>query len=94
MESGKTSSATVLLALVGGAAVGAGIALLYAPQSGRRTRQRLSEFGEDTADCVRGLLSKTEACLEDVCREGYWPHKGHGCSEDKRGRAAAEASRA
>lgn len=106
MESGNTSTGTVLLALLGGAVLGAGVALLYAPQSGRRTRQRIREFGEDTGESVRDLLSKAEECLEEVKKKGEeclddarskgdeWLHKGHGCAVEKRQQAAEAAAAA
>jgi gas vesicle protein len=73
MESNNTSAGTILLALLGGAALGAGAALLYAPQSGRRTRARLREFGEDAGDCARELMGKTEECLEEArCKTEKW----------------------
>ncbi|HTB21806.1 MAG TPA: YtxH domain-containing protein [bacterium] len=89
MESGKVSVGTVLLALLGGAVVGAAAALLYAPQSGRRTRQRLREFGGDAGDCARDLLSKTEEYLEEArqkterCLEDAM-NKTEQCLEDAR----------
>jgi len=44
------SGSTVLLALVGGAAAGAAIALLTAPKSGRETRAMLKEKLNDTKE--------------------------------------------
>jgi gas vesicle protein len=107
MESNNTSTGTVLLALLGGAVLGGLAAILYAPQSGRRTRQRLREFGEDAGDCARDLLSKTEEyleeartkterCIEEAMNKGEgWLHKGHGCEVEKKQQAevAAQASR-
>jgi len=86
MDNGQgTTTGTVLLALLGGAALGAGVALLYAPQSGRRTRQRIREFGEDASDSARELFSKAEECLEEVkSRTAACMHKGHGCDIEKR----------
>ena len=93
MESGNSSTGTVFLALLGGAVLGAGVALLYAPQSGRRTRQRLRELGEDAGERLRDLVDSTEECLEEAkCRGDAWMHKGHGCAEEKRQQAAAAAA--
>lgn len=41
---------TVLLALILGTALGAGLGLLLAPQSGRRTRRQIAEMAEDLRD--------------------------------------------
>ncbi|MBI5056588.1 MAG: YtxH domain-containing protein [Nitrospirae bacterium] len=42
------SAGSVLLAFVLGGVVGAGIALLTAPQSGKETREKIKEFADDT----------------------------------------------
>jgi gas vesicle protein len=43
-----------LTGVVVGVAIGAGLALLVAPQSGRRTRRRLARTVEDVADDAVG----------------------------------------
>jgi gas vesicle protein len=42
------SAGSVLLAFVLGGIVGAGIALLTAPQSGKETREKIREFADET----------------------------------------------
>ena len=42
------SAGSVILAFVLGGIVGAGAALLTAPQSGRETREKIKEFADDT----------------------------------------------
>ena len=49
---------TVLVALVVGGMVGAGIALLLAPQSGKRTRQQIADLAEDLKDYATDLTEK------------------------------------
>ncbi|HMK60213.1 MAG TPA: YtxH domain-containing protein [Dissulfurispiraceae bacterium] len=44
------SSGSVLLAFVLGGMVGAGVALLLAPQSGTETRRRIRELADDVKD--------------------------------------------
>ena len=93
MENSGSNAGKLLLALLGGAALGAGVALLYAPQSGRRTRQRLRDLGEDVSDGARDLFKKAEDSLdmarnsleEAKLRGEAWLrlHKGHGCEFDK-----------
>jgi gas vesicle protein len=51
-QNNGVGAGTVLLAFLAGAAVGGIVALLYAPQSGEKTRQKLLEFGDDTRDTV------------------------------------------
>ena len=49
---------TILVALVVGGFVGAGIALLLAPQSGKRTRQQIADLAEDLKDYATDLTEK------------------------------------
>lgn len=50
---------TILTAFAVGALVGAGIALLYAPQSGKETRELIAKKGRD-------LKGKAEDALDDA----------------------------
>ena len=49
---------SVLVALVVGGLVGAGLALLLAPQSGKRTRQQIADLAEDLKDYATDLTDK------------------------------------
>jgi len=49
---------SVLVALVVGGLVGAGVALLLAPQSGKRTRQQIADLAEDLKDYATDLTDK------------------------------------
>jgi gas vesicle protein len=69
-HSSGTSASTVLLAVLGGAILGAGIALLYAPQSGRRTREKLKGLGEDAEDYALELWDKAGESLGKVELKG------------------------
>jgi gas vesicle protein len=98
METNQNSStSTVLLALLGGAVVGAGLALLYAPQSGRRTRQKLRDLAQDAEDQARDLVDKAETCLADAEHKGAeWMQKGQDFVDEKKRQvnAAVEAAKA
>ena len=48
----------ILVALVVGGLVGAGVALLLAPQSGKRTRQQIADLAEDLKDYATDLTDK------------------------------------
>lgn len=50
-------SAKVLLAALGGAAVGAGVALLFAPASGKETRDRIKNRVSDAKDGLNNLVN-------------------------------------
>ncbi|MEJ2503843.1 MAG: YtxH domain-containing protein [Gemmatimonadota bacterium] len=49
-----TSGVSFLSGLIVGVAIGAGLALILAPQSGRRTRRRLVRRVEDATDDALG----------------------------------------
>jgi gas vesicle protein len=49
---------SLLVALVIGGLVGAGVALLLAPQSGKRTRQQIADLAEDLKDYATDLTEK------------------------------------
>ncbi|MEI6223944.1 MAG: YtxH domain-containing protein [Deltaproteobacteria bacterium] len=51
-NNGGVGAGTVLMAFLAGAAVGGVVALLYAPQDGRKTRQKLLELGDDARETV------------------------------------------
>jgi gas vesicle protein len=67
-ERGVSGSAVVLAFLLGGA-IGAGLALLYAPESGKRTRVRLRRFAEEaqekTEKAVKEFRDKTEGRVRE-----------------------------
>jgi hypothetical protein len=54
-----------LAAFAIGAAVGAGLALLYAPYSGEETRQRLARTSRDIKDRVTGAVEATKDAIRD-----------------------------
>ena len=64
-ESGRSSGSTILAFFIGGL-VGAGVALLFAPQPGKETRQKIKELAEEAkgkviqcADEVKGKVTST-----------------------------------
>ena len=52
---GHKAGSVALSFLVGGI-VGAGVALLLAPESGRKTRKRIAHFAEDAKEKAEGSL--------------------------------------
>ncbi|HEY3346400.1 MAG TPA: YtxH domain-containing protein [Nitrospirota bacterium] len=62
----RGSTGTIVLAAVVGGLVGAGIALLTAPRSGRETREKLAETATDTKERVKGWASDTKTRLSET----------------------------
>ncbi len=65
-----TSSATVVLALLSGAAIGALAALLLAPQSGEQTQRQIRGLAKKAGRGVRDAASQAEDAWEDVIEQG------------------------
>lgn len=63
------SAGTVLVSFVAGAAIGAGLALLYAPKSGAEMRGTIADFTEDAVDKIkeytRDAQEKIKTAIED-----------------------------
>ena len=53
-EEGGYGAGSIFLSFLLGGLVGAGFALLLAPQSGRETRQKIKEFTEDVKEKTMG----------------------------------------
>jgi gas vesicle protein len=51
-NNGGVGAGTVLFAFLAGAAVGGVVALLFAPESGQKTRQKLLQYGDDARETV------------------------------------------
>jgi gas vesicle protein len=59
----------VLLAALGGAVVGAGLALLFAPASGRETRERLAETANSAKNGVGDLINRGKDYISSATRQ-------------------------
>lgn len=65
-----TSSATVVLALLSGAAIGALAALLLAPQSGEQTQRKMRGLAKKAGKGLRDVSSQAGNAWEDVIEQG------------------------
>ena len=60
------SPASVALAFIIGGALGASLALLFAPEGGRQTRTRLKGLATDVKDRSTDLVDDVKDCVEDA----------------------------
>ncbi len=70
MADDRGSSASVLLAFLSGAALGAVAALLLAPQPGRESRAQLRGYARRAEDGLRDLAGRAGEAFEEVLDEG------------------------
>ncbi|MDX1333804.1 MAG: YtxH domain-containing protein [Robiginitalea sp.] len=58
-------SGSVLLALLVGAAIGAGVGILYAPDEGSKTRQRIKDKAQEASD---DLVHRVNSARDELTR--------------------------
>ncbi len=75
-EEGRYSAGSLILGFFIGGVVGAGVALLLAPQSGKETRQKIKELAEDAkgkaaeyAGKVKGQVTSTVGKGKEILEE-------------------------
>ena len=77
MKDDGYGSGSVLLSFLLGGVVGAGLALLFAPQSGRETRQKIKDLADDvkekSAEYVNQAKEKATSLVEEG--KGYYDEK-------------------
>lgn len=64
-ENNGYSAGSVILSFLLGGAVGAGLAILFAPQSGQATRQKIREFAGEMRDTVDATVEKGKDFFEE-----------------------------
>jgi len=64
------SAGSVILAFVLGGIVGAGAALLTAPQSGRETREKIKEFADETRKKATEYAGQVKDKVSSVVEDG------------------------
>ena len=57
-QDNDNKTGTVLISFLIGGIIGAGVALLLAPQSGKRTRKQMLDAAEDVRDYASGYAKK------------------------------------
>ena len=63
------NTGSTLLALVTGAAIGAGLGLLYAPDSGEHTRKKLRKDAEDAQSRINKRYKETSSNLSEKAKK-------------------------
>ena len=61
---------SVFMTFVAGAALGAGLALLLAPRSGKETREKLRELADDAVDRIKETARNAQERVMSVYDEG------------------------
>lgn len=62
------NTGSTLLALITGAAIGAGVGLLYAPDSGEKTRKKLKEESKKAQDRLNQKYTETSSNLSEKAK--------------------------
>ncbi len=69
-EEKNFSTGSLILSFIVGGLVGAGVALLTAPQSGRETREKISEFAGDAKDKIWNMGQNAKLKIADTLSRG------------------------
>src|SRR5512135_881501 len=64
------SASTVFLSFVAGAAVGAGLALLVAPKTGKELREKITDLTDDAVSKVKEYASDAQSKITATLEEG------------------------
>ena len=66
----RDSNATVgALMLVAGGVIGAGMALLFAPQSGRKTRRQIARYGRKVRNEAEEMVRETAETVSEMIED-------------------------
>lgn len=64
------SASTVLVSFLAGAALGAGLALLYAPKDGRQIRRQIADLADDAVDKIKEYAKEAQEKIKETIDEG------------------------
>ena len=64
------SSGTVLVSFLAGAALGAGLALLYAPKSGKEMRETIADLTEDAVEKIKEYAKEAQDKIKNTIEDG------------------------
>ncbi|MDH5203467.1 MAG: YtxH domain-containing protein [Nitrospirota bacterium] len=69
-EEGGYSAGSIFLSFLLGGIVGAGLALLLAPESGSETRKRIKDFAEDVKDKAKDYTEEMKGKITSSMEKG------------------------
>ncbi|SNB48037.1 YtxH domain-containing protein [Geobacter sp. DSM 9736] len=69
-EKNSVDTGTILMAFLAGAAVGTGLALLYAPKTGKELRDRISDMTDDAVDKIKTYVTEAQDKIKTTLDEG------------------------
>jgi len=69
-EEKEIPAASVVVSFMAGAAIGAGLALLFAPKRGFEMRESISDFTENTLDRIKGYTKEAQEKIKTVIDDG------------------------
>lgn len=69
MDRNEKTIMTIILAFVLGSLIGAGAALLMAPESGRKTRSMIKDKGAELKDRAAGTMEDTKSRIDDLASQ-------------------------
>lgn len=64
------STSTVLVSFLAGAALGAGLAMLYAPKNGKEIRDQIADLADDAADKIKEYAKEAQEKIKATIEEG------------------------
>jgi gas vesicle protein len=64
------SAGTVMVSFLAGAALGAGLALLYAPKSGKEMRETITDLTEDAVDKIKEYAKDAQDKIKTAIEDG------------------------
>lgn len=69
-DNAAVSASTVLVSFLAGAALGASLALLYAPKSGRETRDQISDLTDDAVGKIKEYAKEAQDKIKTALEDG------------------------
>ncbi len=69
-EDKDSNIGTVLISFLAGAAIGSGLALLFAPKTGKEVREQIKDLTDDAAVKIRDYARDAQERIKTTCDEG------------------------